>query len=239
MLAVADALFAEPKWLKTRFVQLGTGTPTHRVVHFTDVHHKGDRNYLARVVRRINALSPDLVCFTGDLIEEAAHLPEALELLAAIKSPLYGVPGNHEYWSNAPFEPMVKCFAGTGGAWLMDEQRVTADGRLAISGATCRSEKQPSLPPIPAARNILLMHYPAWAKRLGGRKYDLLLAGHSHGGQVWIPLYGAAVVSYGVEEFTRGLFHTAAGPLYVNPGIGWFWLPIRFNCRPEITVFEL
>jgi predicted MPP superfamily phosphohydrolase len=47
-----------------------TRKPTHRIVHFTDVHHKGDRAYLQGVVKKINALSPDFVCFTGDLIEE-------------------------------------------------------------------------------------------------------------------------------------------------------------------------
>ena len=102
--AVADANWLEPKWVKTRHVRLGNAKPTHRVVHFTDVHHKGDRAYLQAVVRRINALSPDFVCFTGDIIEETPHLAEALELFAGIKSPVYGVPGNHDYWSNAPFD---------------------------------------------------------------------------------------------------------------------------------------
>lgn len=237
--ALADSTLVEPKWVRTRRFPLCNGQPTHRLVHFTDLHHKGDRSYLAAVVRKINALSPDLVCFTGDLVEETRHLAEALELLAGIKSPLYGVPGNHEYWSQAPFEPIADCFASTGGAWLPDQQRVTADGKLSVIGATCLSAKQPPVRPNATTRNIFLMHYPAWAKRLGPERFDLLLAGHSHGGQVWIPLYGAIHVAYGVDEYVRGLYQTNVGPLYVNPGIGWFWVPIRFNCRPEITVFEL
>jgi len=56
---------------------------------------------------------------------------------------------------------------------------------------------------------------------------------------VRLPFYGPLIVPYGVDEFDMGLFHTTAGPLYVNPGIGWFPVPIRFNCRPEITVFEI
>ena len=83
------------------------------------------------------------------------------------------------------------------------------------------------------------MHYPAWVKKLGDAKYDLLLAGHSHGGQVRLPFFGPVHVPFGVEEYDMGLFHTTRGPLYVNPGIGWFPVPIRFNCRPEITVFEV
>ena len=79
---VADAKWVEPQWVKTRRFRLGTGKPTHRLIHFTDVHHKGDRAYLEAVVRKINALSPDFVCFTGDLIEETKHLAEALEVFA-------------------------------------------------------------------------------------------------------------------------------------------------------------
>ena len=88
-------------------------------------------------------------------------------------------------------------------------------------------------------KNILLMHYPAWVKQLDDGPFDLILAGHSHGGQVRIPFYGPLIVPHMVDEYDLGLFQTAAGPLYVNPGIGWYPVPIRFNCRPEITVFEI
>jgi predicted MPP superfamily phosphohydrolase len=236
-LAVGDAKWLEPSWVKTRKVRLRPGTARVRFVHFSDVHHKGDRAYFESVVKKINALSPEFVCFTGDLIEEIKHLPEALELVAKIKSPVYGVPGNHDYWSKAPFDGFVKCFAATGGGWLLDEQRVTADGKFTINGATCLSARRPPISASAGTQNIFLMHYPAWVKRVG--KFDLLLAGHSHGGQVRLPFFGPLIVPFGVDEFDMGLFHTSAGPLYVNPGIGWFPVPIRFNCRPEITIFEV
>ena len=236
-LALADAKWLEPAWVTTRKIRLGSGKLSHRFVHFTDVHHKGDRSYFEAVVQKINALSPEFVCFTGDLIEETKYLSEALELIGKIKAPVYGVPGNHDYWSKAPFEPFVKSFVATGGGWLMDEQRVTADGKFTITGATCLSSRQPPIAAKVGTRNIFLMHFPAWAKKVP--KYDLLLAGHSHGGQVRLPFYGPLIVPYGVDEFDLGLFKTAAGPLYVNPGIGWFPVPFRFNCRPEITVFEV
>src|SRR4051812_43515492 len=88
--AIADAKWLEPGWVKIRNLRIGTGRPTHRVVHFSDVHHKGGRAYLQSIVRKINALSPNFVCFTGDLIEESQHLPESLQILAGIKSPMYG-----------------------------------------------------------------------------------------------------------------------------------------------------
>jgi predicted MPP superfamily phosphohydrolase len=152
---------------------------------------------------------------------------------------VYGVPGNHDYWSKAPFDGIEKCLAATGGAWLLDSQRVSGDGKFTIIGASCLHSQRPPPRANPATRNILLMHYPAWVNQLSGQRYDLLLAGHSHGGQVRIPFYGALIVPFGVGPYVMGSFDTAAGPLYVNPGIGWFPVPIRFNCRPEITVFEV
>ena len=237
--AVADAKWLEPGWVKVRRIKLGTGKPTHRLVHVTDIHHKGDRAYFNSVVNKINALSPDLVCFTGDLIEDRKFLPEALELCAGIKSPVYGVPGNHDYWSKASFDLFAKSFAGTGGGWLMDQQQVTADGRICLLGATCLTAKQQPLVATPKTFNVFLMHYPAWVKRLGANKYDLLLAGHSHGGQVRLPFYGPVFLPWGVDQYDLGMFRTANGPLYVGAGIGWFPVPIRFNCRPEIAVFEV
>jgi hypothetical protein len=82
------------------------------------------------------------------------------------------------------------------------------------------------------------LHYPLMAERVTN-KFDLMLAGHSHGGQVRIPFFGALMVPYWVGRYEIGMFQLPAGPLYMNPGIGWLSTPIRFNCRPEITVFEI
>jgi uncharacterized protein len=111
-------------------------------------------------------------------------------------------------------------------------------GGVTITGVTCEKPWRKELRPDPQTKNILLLHYPAWIKKLGERRFDLLLAGHSHGGQVRLPFLGAPKLAYGVDEYDMGLFPTPNGPLYVNPGIGWFVTPARFLCRPEITVIE-
>jgi predicted MPP superfamily phosphohydrolase len=236
---VADVGWLEPQWVKIRRLRLAQGNAAHRFVHFTDLHHKGDRAHTQSVVDMINSLKPDFVCFTGDIMEEAKFLPEALELLSGVKAPMYGVPGNHDFWSRAPFGDIIKCFAATGGGWLINQQHVIADGKINVIGVALfgRHTVLPSVKP--GMKNILLMHYPAWVKQLNGGPFDLILAGHSHGGQVRIPFYGPLIVPHMVDEYDLGLFHTPAGPLYVNPGIGWYPVPIRFNCRPEITVFEI
>jgi uncharacterized protein len=236
---VADARWIEPTWLKVRRLRIGNGRPTARLVHFTDLHYKGDRAYAESVIKTINSFSPDFVCFTGDIMEQVRFLPEALEILSGIQSPLYGVPGNHDYWSGASFMVIGQSFAATGGDWLLDEQRVVADGKINLIGITCMNPYSVPPPLTPDMKNILLMHYPAWIKRQGDCKFDLALAGHSHGGQVRIPFYGALVLPYGVDQYDMGLFQTPSGPLYVNPGIGWYWYDMRFNCRPEVTVIEV
>ena len=219
---LADGLALEPSWLRVCSVRL-SDQPTHRLVHFTDVHHKGDRKLLTEVIAHINALQPDFACFTGDLIEEAQHLPEALEVLRRIRVPLYGVPGNHDYWANVDFKVIAETFKATGGAWLLDAAARTADGKCTITGLSCQSGYRPEL--APGTRNVLLAHYPAWMKRFAGPRFDVTLAGHSHGGQIRLPGFGPLVVPWGVDEFDWGLFPTNFGPLYVNAGIGWQWKP--------------
>jgi len=232
-----DARWLELQWLKIRRLRL-SNKPAHRFVQFSDLHHKGDRAHTQSVVDTINSLSPEFVCFTGDIIEEGKFLPEALEVLAGIKAPMYGIPGNHDYWSKVPFESISKCFASTGGAWLVDEERIIAGGKINLIGVATLGPHRP-LPSLNTGmKNILLIHYPAWAKAFH-EKFDLMLAGHSHGGQVRIPFYGPIMVPFLVDEYDLGLYHTKVGPLYVNAGIGWFPYPIRFNCRPEITVIEI
>jgi predicted MPP superfamily phosphohydrolase len=237
---VADAKWLEPAWVRIRRLHLGDDKPVHRFVYFTDLHYKGDREYAESVVSKINSLSPDFVCFGGDIMEDAKFLAEALEILSGIKSPMFGVPGNHDFWSRAPFAMISSCFSATGGAWLLDKHRLTADGKINVIGATCMNASNILPRSNPETKNILLMHYPAWFKKLSGRKFDLMLAGHSHGGQVRIPFYGAIALPFGVDEYDLDLFQTGSGPLYVNPGIGYIGdYDIRFNCRPEITVIEI
>src|ERR1039458_573213 len=110
-----DARFIEPTRLVVRRRRFGPGPVTHRLVHFSDLLHKGDRRYLQAVVGKINALAPDFTCFTGDLVEKPEFLPETLEILSGLKAPL---------------------FAATGGARLLDEPRLIAGGRINLIGTT-------------------------------------------------------------------------------------------------------
>ncbi len=87
-----------------------------------------------------------------------------------------------------------------------------------------------------AKRHFLLLHYPAVADQLGQDCFDLILSGHSHGGQVRVPFFGSIVVPPGVGPYDYGYYETKGGPLNVNAGVGTYYIPVRFNCRPELTV---
>lgn len=236
-MVVADAAWVEPNGLKVRRLRLSQDKPAARFVHFTDLHHKGNRAMLDKLVRKINQLQPEFVCFTGDVVEEAAFLAEALEGLREIQAPLYGVPGNHDYWCGADFAAIGKAFAATGGGWLLDQAATPPGGRVQVVGASCRHPF--SLAPKAGVRNVALIHYPAWVENLLPSRFDVVLAGHSHGGQVRLPWVGALVRPAGVDRYDLGRFDTPAGPLYVGAGIGWFYLNVRFCCRPEITLVEV
>src|SRR6476660_4972078 len=96
--ALVDALGVEPRWLEvTRldFSHLGLGKT---IVHLTDLHYRGNRAWLESILEATRAEKPDLVCFTGDLVDrkQTEHLAEAADLLKTVGAPVYGVVGNHD-----------------------------------------------------------------------------------------------------------------------------------------------
>jgi uncharacterized protein len=233
---IGDSIGIEPGWLRVERIRL-SANPKHRFVHFTDIHHKGDAAFLERVVGKINAQQPDFVCFTGDLVEDSAFVSEALAIIQKINAPVYGIPGNHDFWADIDFDEARDAFARTGGGWFMDQEQVICDGAIHLFGMS--GTEWTHFQPSPGRKNILLAHYPSSIDSIQNARFDLILSGHSHGGQVRLPWYGALIVPFGVGEYQLGMYQTRAGPLYVNAGIGYFYVNVRFCCRPEITVFEV
>ncbi len=232
-----DARLVEPTRVRVTNLK-ANASGKRRFVHFSDLHYAGDRHYAAKVVETINRLEADFACFTGDLMEDKAFLPETLSFIQANKSPgLWSsrqsrllerrlLPGMRDALLPPPAAP---------GWWI--EASFSPQYDLELVGMALRGIH--AFKPAQAARRILLNHYPAMADRLG-MKFDLILSGHSHGGQIRLPFYGPLLIPYGVGPYDLGFFETANGPLYVNAGIGTLVsVPWRFNCRPEITVVTI
>ena len=232
-LCIAYARFVEPTWLCVRHITLSP-SPTVRVIHITDIHFKGDTQYLEKVVAVINRLDADFVCFTGDLVEEAAFEEGALRILSKVNKPLYGVPGNHDQWVIRSFVRMRGVFRKTGGDWFSHETILVPSKRVALMTFAGCHEQTP-----PGYKRILMEHHPEAVEHLRGERFDAILAGHTHGGQVRIPFASRSALPIDIGKYDRGLYQTPCGPLYVNPGIGTFYLNMRFLCRPEITVLEI
>jgi predicted MPP superfamily phosphohydrolase len=232
----ADGRFVEPTSLRVTELKLN-GAGNCRFVHFSDFHHKGDVRYATEVVDTINELSPEFVCFTGDLVEEARFATEALGFIQQIRAPVYGAPGNHDFLCGVSFLEFDAAFAATGGAWLSGRSRVLPKYDLELMGLGEGGFHAFNAPG--ARRRVLLMHYPEIAHGMRDQRFDLILAGHSHGGQVRLPFLGALIVPNGVGPYDHGYYETPGGPLYVNAGIGTYLIPVRLNCRPEITVITI
>lgn len=228
-------IFIEPYWLAVRTISLANANP-RRVVHFSDIHYRGNDRYLQRVVELANAQRPDLICITGDFVASAGHLSGALEVLSGLASPVFAVSGNWDDWTKADLAQIADFCERSGGRLLSGETVVVAEQDLAISGGVGRDLER--LDGAAADKHLVLLHYPLLVERIKGQQFDLILAGHSHGGQVRLPLIGSIVVPYDVGRYDLGLFDTPAGPLYVTSGIGTSAFPLRLNCRPEIAVIE-
>jgi hypothetical protein len=238
-LAMADGFGYEPRRLRVLEIDRRDLALGKTIVHFSDVHHNGDHRYLARVVDTINAQRPDLVLFTGDMVNgsKSEHLGNALEHCGRIQAPLYGVAGNHDPWDAPSTATFRRGFAATGGKWLHHEA-LDLDG-FTLHATTAWRRAPVIGPALPAARKrILLCHYPAVCEHPVERPYDLILSGHSHGGQVRVPLLGPLYLPSGTGKYVLGNYDTPLGKLFVSAGVGTTGLRLRFLCPPDIAVIR-
>jgi hypothetical protein len=242
----AYALTLEPDWLQVTRVEVSTARlPTGtrlRIVHLSDLHVDGWTKGLRRLPDEVNALQPDVLVFTGDSLNDAAGLPILREVLSRIRTRYgrFAVRGNHDewYWSE------LDLFGGGVAQELQGEALRTAEGRLVLCGApygvpgridACLREN-------PDGFRLVAYHTPDLVEDLTPLGPDLYLAGHTHGGQVRVPFYGAVVtLSRFDKKYEMGRYTVGATTLFVSRGVGVepHAPRIRFLCRPEIAVIDL
>jgi len=245
----------EPFLVHVNHVELGKKnerTPLN-VVQISDlqVSEYYETNRLDKVIEKVNALKPDILLFTGDLFDNYSKYPEQrapmIEKLKAFKANIgkYAVWGNHDYGGGAVrvYEDVMSA----GGFTVLRNQGETltlSDGRQVFLGGLDDSLLgNPSVSDTLAYRQnydyaITMTHEPDVADAFIGTDTQLVLAGHSHGGQVWIPFYPIKNVL--AEKYTRGLYQLdAITQLYVNTGIGTTSIHARFGVIPEVTQFTI
>lgn len=220
-----------------------------RIVQLSDLHLDRLTGYFERVAALANDLQPDLLLLTGDYLEQARNLKGVRKFLELLKARHggYAVQGNWEYWARLEGENLRRQFARAEVGLLINE-RVDLDIQdtpLSILGLDYPSTAD-NLTALqqhidPRRVNLLLSHVPAFNHEALGSAVDLILCGHTHGGQVRLPLLPPVYLPRYSGRFISGLFRVgpAATPLYVTRGIGTSVLPVRFLCPPEITLLRL
>jgi hypothetical protein len=223
-----------------------------RILQLSDLHFRRKPRLQARLLALASAGTPDLVVITGDLIDRERDIDSCLAFLAGLhartRTPVVTVPGNWEHRVFSTKAEIAKWYARVrseaGAAVLINESMFfrRADELFWVVGTDDpyfgHADLDASFKGVPdSAFALVLTHAPEAFEELAERPAArLILAGHTHGGQVRLPFIGALRVPsrYGTR-FAHGLFKLGDTVFYVNAGIGTSHLPVRFLCRPELT----
>lgn len=226
-----------------------------RVVQFSDTHlgEYYNLNNLEKAVNKINELNPDIVVFTGDLIDNALTYNDLFNISNVLSkinanSGKYAVYGNRDhgggaenYYENIMIQSGFKVLKNSSTSIVVNGNKINIFGgddsllgehnvKKTINGINKDDF------------NLLLIHEPDLIDQYKDYPIDLALSGHSHGGQVYIPFYGPIKKNILSEKYNRGMYYLdneIKTKIYVNIGLGNTKVPFRFLTIPEIVVFDI
>ncbi len=219
-----------------------------RIVQLSDVHHGpfSSKAQIERAVETANRLKPDIIALTGDYISrERQYAAPCAEMLGHLKARygVYAVLGNHDHWTDAAL--ITDLFRAEGIRVLINEgmrfeQQGAAFWLAGVDDTMVGLEDLP-LALAGAAKNemkLLLAHNPIILRRAARAAVDLVLSGHTHGGQVaWRSESSAS--GRPRRRLLKGLGRQGNTQIYVTRGLGTVVLPIRYGCPPEVSLLEL
>lgn len=233
-----------------------------RIAQLSDIHmdEYTEPFFLRHAIAEVNRLQPDMVLLTGDFVSNgplgrkfalgaAWQCANILRELACRE--LYAIPGNHDVLVSA--RGVSRALTANGITVLTNANRAIerSGSRIWLAGVDDPLEGDPdpekaiptSIRNVPNEPVVLMCHTPDYADDLlahpAGQAVDLMLSGHTHGGQVRLPLIGALSLPPLGQKYVEGWFQLGGMQLYVNRGIGTVGLPFRLNCPPEITLMTL
>ncbi len=229
-----------------------------RIVQMSDIHldEYTEPSFLERMVAQVNKLDPDLVLITGDFVSRGPGplsvawkaAGTGAEILSTLKAPQrFGILGNHDVGVGA--EHVIRPLEAHGTPILVDSYTPIERGRdvLWLCGADDAGTRRPDLnyaiPARPHAPVLFMCHEPDYVDRVIHHPrfplIDLMLSGHTHGGQIRLPYVGPLILPPMGQKYVEGMFHFDHMQMYVNRGIGTVGLPFRLNCPAELTHFTL
>jgi uncharacterized protein len=223
------------------------------LAHISDVHvgTRVDDGYLIAVFRRVADVRPDVVVFTGDFISHHANvftqIPDVYRHFPRGRIATLAILGNHDYgpnWAHPEIAAAVVAAVEPFGITVLRNQIAEVEG-LQVAGLDDLWAKQFDLRPVLAGldvrrASIVLSHNPDTVDLPGWSEYEgWILSGHTHGGQCKPPFLPPPLLPVRNRRYTAGEFELAGGRrLYISRGVGHL-LQVRFNVRPEVTIFEL
>jgi len=246
-------------WIERRFVRIRridvaiASLPPefdgYRIAQLSDLH-VGSFDPKSRALEWValsNALEPDLVAVTGDLVTSGRgfyrDVAEALGELRG-KDGVFVSMGNHDLWDN---DELTRLVAERGPTVLRDSSRVVrrGDALLNVAGIdahlrTAAGVSETLKRCVPSAPIILLAHYPSLFDAAAAAGADLILTGHTHGGQLGVPFLGQRLnLARLTGQRSRGLVYSGKTAMYVNAGLGTTGPPMRLAVPPEIALITL
>ncbi len=253
--SVIDAFAVEPKWIKitnpvVQIPNLPSAWDGVRIAQLTDIHvgRLIDLDYVRKVVEKTDAAKPDVIVLTGDYVSRTDAIDDNLaESLGRLSAPhgKFAVLGNHDHWTDPAAVRSVLTKAGITDLTNRNTILNRKDASLCLAGVDDLWEGRQDLTGALAGVDesvprILLCHNPDYAEQMpASPRVDLMLCGHSHGGQFKIPFGPRPRLPIQHAKYAAGL---ASGPhcrVYTSVGLGMIGIPIRFNCRPELTIITL
>jgi uncharacterized protein len=225
-----------------------------RLAQLSDIHHSPflHQSEIGEAVRRVNALQPDVVVLTGDYVSHSReYIGACAAALGQLRAPLgvFAVLGNHDHWTDGPL--MAKALCAQKIRVLTNENLKLEVGsaHIRLLGVDDLLTKHANLPQAllgtaPDETRILLSHNPTIIREAARAGIDLVLSGHTHGGQInWRLLTGREErrrwLRRKSRRFMRGHAQLGETQIYINRGLGTVVLPMRYGCPPEITLMEL
>jgi predicted MPP superfamily phosphohydrolase len=229
-----------------------------RIAHLSDTHYGPyvPMPHVRRAVAMANNLEADLAVLTGDYVHRTERaIPEGIGILCTLKARLgrFAVLGNHDHWANA--EACWRRFR-EGGVHTMDHRHLflgpdgpqdePSEDSICLAGfGDLWEDKQPpqvALEGVPEGiPRIVLSHNPDYAEKIPeGLRVDLMISGHTHGGQVFVPGKGTPKIpsNYG-QWYAGGLCEGPRCPVVVSRGVGMAYLPVRLGVPPEVVLITL
>jgi len=219
-----------------------------RIVHLSDLHYGPmvDARHLQRAIEIANELRPDMIALTGDYIsQERSYAAPCAEIVGRLKATygVYAVLGNHDHWTDAKL--IADLFRAEGVRMLINEG-VRIDARNQAFWLAGVDDTMVGLEDLSLAQagarddefKLLLAHNPTILRRAARADVDLVLSGHTHGGQVTLRSERNHS-GRPRRRILRGLGRRANTQIYVTRGLGTVVLPIRYGCPPEVSLLEL